>query len=495
MSQTVHRSQLSDSDEQQVRGLRTWASRWLSGKRAWSVTVVVSFGLHALVLIAMGWWPMPIEIKEEIISLFAVTSDEDEVLPEPEVDIAVQPDELIDKQVDDSTSSINLAVDDLAPEPFAVEINQEDIVAAVELIDAEAILGTIRGDFGGRSEKGRRAALIKFGGSADSERAVNQGLEWIASIQQKDGGWDFNDVGEAGGAGSLANGRMGATAMALLCFLGSGHSHASGTRYQKQVTRGLRYLIKNKKVVQNEADLRGNELGNGGMYIQGLGTIALCEAHALTRLRNEDKQLRQTAQDAVRFIENAQDKQGGGWRYRPNQPGDTSVVGWQIMALKSAQASRLKVDSKTLTNARKFLQSVQVNGGAMYGYTGPQPGRPGTTAIGLLCRMYLGWRQNEEALGQGVAFLSKEGPKRDDMYYNYYATQVLHHWGGVEWKKWNDVMRPMLVNSQVQEGPAAGSWKPRDRHAGPGGRLYETALCLMTLEVYYRHMPLYRKFE
>lgn len=493
MSQSVHRSQFDASAGPGTHNGRTVG--WFSANRAWLATVFVSLGLHALVLLLLGSWLLPTEINGEIISLFAASPLDDQDEPDPDVDVEVQPEELIDEDVDDASSAADLAVTDVVPESFAVEVNPEDVVAAVDMVDAEAVLNTIRGDFGGRSEKGRRAALIKFGGTADSERAVNQGLAWLASIQQKDGGWDFNDVGEAGGAGSMASGRMGATAMALLCFLGSGHSPISGTQYQQHVTRGLRFLIKNKKTVQNEADLRGNELGNGGMYIQGLGTIALCEAHALIRIRNEDKLLRQTAQDAVHFIESAQDRSGGGWRYKPNDPGDTSVVGWQIMALKSAQASRLKVDSKTLTSARKFLRSVQVKGGAMYGYTGPQPNRPGTTAIGLLCRMYLGWRKEEPALAEGVAFLSKTGPKRNDMYFNYYATQVLHHWGGDEWMKWNAAMRPMLVNSQERKGPAAGSWKPRDRHSGPGGRLYETALCLMTLEVYYRHMPLYRKFE
>ena len=81
------------------------------------------------------------------------------------------------------------------------------------------------------------------------------------------------------------------------------------------------------------------------------------------------------------------------------------------------------------------------------------------------------------------------------MYYNYYATQVLHHWGGEEWHKWNKVMRKQLVNRQVTDGPAAGSWAPRDPHADSGGQIYETALCLLTLEVYYRHLPIYRRLD
>jgi hypothetical protein len=79
------------------------------------------------------------------------------------------------------------------------------------------------------------------------------------------------------------------------------------------------------------------------------------------------------------------------------------------------------------------------------------------------------------------------------MYFNYYATQVLHHWGGEVWTKWNEVMREQLVRTQVHEGHAAGSWAPADAHGGQGGRLYMTCMCIMTLEVYYRHLPLYHR--
>ena len=80
------------------------------------------------------------------------------------------------------------------------------------------------------------------------------------------------------------------------------------------------------------------------------------------------------------------------------------------------------------------------------------------------------------------------------MYYNYYATQILHHWGGKEWTGWNGQMRDQLVETQVRGGAYAGSWNPSGGHAGEkGGRLFDTCLSIMTLEVYYRHLPLYER--
>jgi hypothetical protein len=225
------------------------------------------------------------------------------------------------------------------------------------------------------------------------------------------------------------------------------------------------------------------------MYGHGLASIALCEAYGMTK----DTGLAEPAQLAVNFIVYAQDEVGGGWRYTPKQAGDTSVLGWQLMALKSAHMAYLNVPPKTIKGAVNFLNSVQGESGATYGYVNPGKG-PATTAIGLLCRMYLGWKHDEPALGRGIEMLSAHGPSPNNMYFNYYATQVMHHYEGEEWTKWNAKMRDFLVNSQSRQGHERGSWYLGGDHSSEaGGRLYTTAMCAMTLEVYYRHLPIYRK--
>jgi len=187
----------------------------------------------------------------------------------------------------------------------------------------------------------------------------------------------------------------------------------------------------------------------------------------------------------------AQDPNGGGWRYSPQQAGDTSVVGWQLMALKSGYMGYLTVNPNCTAKAMNFLNTVQQENGAYYGYTTPGKGAA-CTAIGLLCRMYYGWKQDNPALKKGVEYLNQMGPS-NDMYYNYYATQVMRHYGGDPWTKWNARMRDKLVDSQIKdEVHAKGSWNPAGSHSDSGGRLYATALSIMTLEVYYRHQPIYQ---
>ncbi|MCY2991689.1 MAG: hypothetical protein NTY19_28020, partial [Planctomycetota bacterium] len=195
------------------------------------------------------------------------------------------------------------------------------------------------------------------------------------------------------------------------------------------------------------------------------------------------------AQKAIDFICNAQ-QAGGGWRYAPGQPGDTTVFGWQLMALKSARLAGLNVPRSHFYLCEKFLDHVQSEKGAGYGYmkTGKQPS---PTAVGLLMRMYLGWGQDDPRLARGVEYLQKLGPAPNDMYFNFYVSQVLHHYGGDGWNKWNQKLRDRLIATQSRHGHEHGSWYFQDQHGQAGGRLYTTAMCLLTLEVYYRYMPLY----
>ena len=245
-----------------------------------------------------------------------------------------------------------------------------------------------------------------------------------------------------------------------------------------------------KVLAEHSLATKGACHGGGGyqMYVQGLCGIVLAEAYAMS----QDDQLRQPAQYALNYIMDAQDPVGGGWRYQPKQPGDTSVVGWQIMALKSGHMGYLDINPLTIKKASEFLDSVSADSGAHYGYTQPH-NSVATTAIGLLCRMYLGWKKDHPALQRGVVELAGRGPTTD-LYYDYYATQVMHHFEGDAWIAWNNKMKGMLLQAQAKSGHETGSWYTgvNGGHSGQGGRLYCTSLATLILEVYYRHAPLYR---
>jgi hypothetical protein len=199
-------------------------------------------------------------------------------------------------------------------------------------------------------------------------------------------------------------------------------------------------------------------------------------------------ELAAAAQRAIGFIERAQHR-GGGWRYTPGQAGDTSVVGWQLMALKSGYLAGLKVQPATIKRSVRFLDAVQQRRGVGYGYTSRGNGAA-TSAIGLLCRMFTGWNRERRSLVMGVNRLEQMARPKMGLYFYYYATQVMHHYGGAPWHKWNLWMREHLVVSQDRGGPEAGSWLLQGSHDATG-RLYCTSMATMTLEVYYRYSPIY----
>ena len=116
------------------------------------------------------------------------------------------------------------------------------------------------------------------------------------------------------------------------------------------------------------------------------------------------------------------------------------------------------------------------------------------TAESLFSRLILGGGGNKKATEEGVAYLMQELPResRPDLYYWYYGTLALYHHGGEPWEKWNEALQSTLVGSQRKTGHAAGSWDPRDPWSTYGGRLYSTTFSVLSLEVYYRFLPLYQ---
>jgi hypothetical protein len=358
--------------------------------------------------------------------------------------------------------------------------------------------------FGGRGAGSRKAMLASGGGTKQSERAVAAALNWLARHQMADGSWSIKSFNTrcvdepCSGAGNLDHTSAG-TALGLLPFLAAGQTHTSPGPYKKNIHAGIFWLISNQKP---DGDLRTN----GNMYAQGLATIALCEAYGMSG----NKPVGRAAQAALNFIIQSQNSSTGGWRYSPGETGDTSVLGWQIMALKSGQMACLNVNPEAFEKAKKFLATVSSgeNHGLFSYLPGPNANTPpiasiSMTSVGLLCQQYMHMARNDPAMIEGVGTLMQhlpdpEGKDKHNLYYWYYATQVMHNIPGPDWDTWNRKMRRILIETQVRDGCATGSWDPspkdgpEDIHAHAGGRLMMTSLSALTLEVYYRYLPLYK---
>jgi hypothetical protein len=327
-----------------------------------------------------------------------------------------------------------------------------------------------------------------------AQRAVNAALAWLARHQNYDGSWSLanythqckpGDNSCTGKSEFLAD--SGATALGLLPFLAAGQTQKSPCHYQETVRKAVAWLIHQQQPDGNLA--RGTPQM---MYSHGLATIALAEVYGMTA----DRDVGRAAQAAVNFILNAQNSDGG-WRYNPKDPGDTSVTGWQLMALKSAHMAGLDVGGSAFSSTSKWLDSVAVHDGTEYAYQPGQAPAPAMTSVGLLCRQYLGAKRDDPRLTGGVTYLMGHMPDEafPNIYYWYYATQVMHNMYGTEWDQWNRKIRNLLVDSQVRNSQACanGSWdSEKDAWGRRGGRLMQTSLSCLTLEVYYRYLPLFK---
>ncbi|MDR3196898.1 MAG: hypothetical protein LBU34_03425 [Planctomycetaceae bacterium] len=459
--------------------------------------IMFSFIIHGIVLVILAFYSLPamVDFRPDLVANLEDLGEIEDVDIFEEEPVEINLDETNDvTEIDTTVETMTTELSVPETEPAIATSDLGNLMAPDTLISK--INNT--GDLGGRNNRG--TAVAGSGGSEASEKSVAGGIQWIAEHQLPNGSWSYTQLRNPNCRGKCKDATMdtanrsyiSATAMALLPMLGCGITHKEG-KYKKEVKAGLDYITGNYQM-RPEGIILAEKGSTPVMYHQGLTTIVVCEAAAMTR----DKNLEKIAQGAINYIVWAQDPVGGGWRYSPKQPGDTSGMGWNFMALKSAQMAYLNVPPRTIRGAKHFLDNVVgIEGGAKYGYESAKDGpKLSLTPIGLLGQMYMGWKADRPELIKGTDYVSNAGPQLNNIYYCYYATQVMRHIGGEKWDKWNKQIRDELVKRQITEGHEKGSWSTDiggSLVGGSGGRLTCTAFATMILEVYYRHLPLYRK--
>lgn len=453
---------------------------------------LISTVFHTIVVIILGVWMTVQHTKPELeIEAKMVYAEQlGEQLEDPSVLLgADQPTENAKEQI--------ITPQDLPPveDPLAAPPEMPDLALSGPTATSDLHAPTIGLALSGRQAGSAKNQLLgTYGGNATTETAVINGLKWLAKQQKADGSWSLMGPYKDGGSEENV---AGATAMALLAFQGQGNTHKAG-KFKDNVVKGWKFLL-------GLQEANGNFVTKGPshqrLYAQAQCSIAICELYGMTG----DKKYKKPAELAIKYALASQSKQLGGWRYIPGEDSDTSVTGWYVMALQSARMSKLEVPQAALDNISRFLDSVAIDGGKAYNYTVGTFSTPAVTAEGLLCRQYLGWKQDDPRLVEGVQALTSNpvdyNAGERDVYYWYYATQACHHMEDKKpkhtiWTDWNKVMRQAVPDHQVKKGPESGSWDPTgDKWGSYGGRLYVTCLSIYMLEVYYRHLPIYSGYK
>jgi len=332
------------------------------------------------------------------------------------------------------------------------------------------------------------------GATRASEAAVAAALKWLAENQMPDGRWDAGDHGAGREQKVAGRDRQNAgieadtatTALSLLAFLASGHTHLKGP-YRENVRRGLEFLL---RAQAEDGNLSGRATAYAKMYCHSMAAFAMSEAYGMSG----DSRLQQPVRRAIAYTLAAQSPADGGWRYRPGDPGDTSQAGWQLMALKSAELAGIPMPTENRNRLILFLRSVSSGKhGGLASYRSGQPVTRPMTAEALACWQFLGMPREHPAGNEAGDYLLGELPGREkaNLYYWYYGTLAMYQLQGAHWQRWNQALQTTLVSSQRREGPLGGTWDPDTVWGGYGGRVYSTALATLCLEVYYRFLPLY----
>lgn len=509
-------------------------------------SLAFSIGFHsalAAVLMLIYWAHKPVVPKQLTIKL--EDKKIEELSPEP-LPVRLQPKPKVPKldttKVKTPTMEVVEKIPLEAPEvekPTAtIEAPTLQKQPTFQKWNVYGMAGRLGSGYRGRRGYGR---WKRHGGSDGSESAVQAALRWLKNHQSSDGSWKPNYTGLCKESpGCTGTGRPGTdvalTGLALLAFLGNGHSHQSG-HYKKTVAKGLQWLQRHQirrqghpwdgiiilnvppRTVPRNYRYSAS-VGAYDMYSHPIATMALCEAYGMTR----DGRLKSCAQNALEFCFNSQNP-GAGWRYAPGAGctrgtqlrgsqmkitgnNDTSVTGWYILALYMGRQARLYVPQESITQAMNWVEHVTTDRG-WTGYTRAGQGNTTTTAVGILSRLLCGRHRSSAPVQKGIKILVQTLPSLKNnngfnFYFWYYATYALYQKGGKEWNCkapiktmedlkthncdcWNHAMQKHLLFSQRQTGCEKGSWDVQGGHASSGGRVYTTALAALTLEVYYRY--------
>jgi hypothetical protein len=347
----------------------------------------------------------------------------------------------------------------------------------------------------GRSAIGRMNALKKRGGNQQTESAVLRALRWLKKTQKPDGSWTEHK-----------NYLDAITGLCLLAYLAHGETPKS-EEFGDTVQKSMQYLADR---------VNANALPKGDYYpyFNGIVAYALAEAYGMTKIPF----LRPPMEASLQVVMDGQQTGGGyDYNYKQGPRWDLSIACWQYQAMKAGfvAGANVKDLQKGMAKGVSFIRNIT--------YTKPhsETDRPftysnklrtqsdGMQGAAVLCLQLFGEGNCPEAK-VGLEFIDKviNNPKhpnesrvqwRDDMwktsslsanplYYWYYCTQAMFHVTGRPWKDWNDHFVPMCIAKQNPEGywdsPGAGLKDEIDKW-------YTTALCALSLQVYYRYLPTY----
>lgn len=322
----------------------------------------------------------------------------------------------------------------------------------------------------------RMQRLRESGGEDRAERAVREGIQFLATKQNK----------ETGSFG--AEYTVGMTGLSLLAFLGHCETPES-PKFGDAVVSAAVFLM--DRCLKNDGIMTNGKNGGHEAYEHAIATYALSELFTMTKESGKGiPRLESVLKKAAGIIVDAQTKDGG-WPYGFKGEGkeDMSVSGWQIQALKALYNTGRNfsgVDRALDKATKKYIPAIQDAEGAFKYNPDSAAGKHSLTGAALLALSV--WKGTDSATyKKGFSYLTekyKNPSPGGDFYAPYYNTQVFFLAEGPAWEDYNKKFQPKLLDAQNKDG----SWL-KDGGTRTDSQIMNTAWAILMLEVYYRYLP------
>jgi hypothetical protein len=311
----------------------------------------------------------------------------------------------------------------------------------------------------------------------EAERAIERGLKFLISNQNKDGSWSSKDPEDRGAGYAIAG-----TSLGLMAFMVEGHFPGFG-KYGKALERAKDYLLKRSK------DSPTGAMGVK-MYEIGLFTIAMSELWGMTSDPKDNKEIQVALERVVEIILRSQNPLGG-WRYapRPDAGQDTSVTAMVFVSLASAREAGVLVPAETIERVTNYLRDQAFDerrGG--FGYQGK--GYTIACTSGGVYAAQLAGNRGSEWVSAALNTLEND-PKmfsRKDnghfYYSHYYAMQAMVQASEERYAKWYPKIRDSLITLQQPNG----SWQEKEQDYP-----HKTPMAIIILGTPNRYIPVYQR--
>ena len=309
------------------------------------------------------------------------------------------------------------------------------------------------------------------------DAAITKGLDFIVTQQRADGAFPGENYG----------GTTAIPALAGMAFLARGHL-PDLPPYGETINRCIDYVL-------TCADPTGymGATADGKMYSHCIATLFLSECSGMVSPERQER-INAVLPKAVKVILDAQrvqknERDQGGWRYTPNAgDSDMSCSGWALMALRSARLNGAPIPPEAIAAAVAYVKRHHSANRGGFGYQGP--GETVTlSGAGILCLELCGSHNDPFSLKTSEFLMTCYERLQHEgygFYGMYYSSQALFQLGGENWKKFAHWMYATWLPLQRPDG----SW-----NKGENGPVYQTAMCILSLAVPYRQLPIYQRDE